>query len=474
VHEIDLSDPAVLRDPFAAYRAARERGPVARLVTPGFGSMWAVTGYHDARAMLSDPRFELTSNTYLLPGVPEHCVEYMHTMQEKNGAEHARLRRLVSPAFTARRAAEFRSRIEPIVERLLDDLPGHAVGGTVDLLAYFARPLPIDVIGELVGIDPADRATWREYGAAVAAGHGEAFAAAIPGIMRDSMAAVARRTTAPGADLLSELIGMHAADEDRLSDVELVTLVWHLVLTGQTPALLIANAVEALLEHPEQLAALRSDPGLDSPRRPKDQAPEAGRVPGLDSPRRPKDQAPEAGRVPGLDSPRRPKDQAPEAGRVPGLDSPRRPKDQAPEDGRAPGRMPEAVEELTRWCGPQLLSLPRFASADVEFAGVRIGKGEPVTAALAGANRDPRVFPDPDRLDLRRPSGRPAHLGYAHGPHFCLGAALARVQTEVALAGLLRRFPGLALPDGGAQRIPDPGAWRLTTLSVTLGPSLRS
>jgi cytochrome P450 len=417
VHEIDLSDPAVLRDPFAAYRAARERGPVARLVTPGFGSMWAVTGYHDARAMLSDPRFELTSNTYLLPGVPEHCLEYMHTMQEKNGAEHARLRRLVSPAFTARRAAEFRSRIEPIVERLLDDLPGHAIGGTVDLLAYFTRPLPIDVIGELVGIDPADRATWREYGAAVAAGHGEAFAAAIPGIMRDSMAAVARRTTAPGADLLSELIGMHAGDEDRLSDVELVTLVWHLVLTGQTPALLIANAVEALLEHPEQLAALRTDPGLDSPRRPKDQA---------------------------------------------------------PEDGRAPGRMPGAVEELTRWCGPQLLSLPRFASADVEFAGVRIGKGEPVTAALAGANRDPRVFPDPDRLDLRRPSGRPAHLGYAHGPHFCLGAALARVQTEVALAGLLRRFPGLALPDGGAQRIPDPGAWRLTTLSVTLGPSLRS
>jgi cytochrome P450 len=445
VHEIHLSDPAVLRDPFAAYRAAREHGPVARLVTPGFGSMWAVTGYHDARAMLADPRFELTSSTYLLPGVPEHCLEYMHTMQEKNGAEHARLRRLVSPAFTARRAAEFRPRIESIVERLLDDLPGHAVGGAVDLLTYFTRPLPIDVICELVGIDPADRETWREYGAAVAAGHGEAFAAAIPGIMRDSMAVVARRTTAPGPDLLSELIGMRAVDQDRLSDVELVTLVWHLVLTGQTPALLIANAVEALLAHPEQLAALRSDPVLDSPRRPEDQAPEGGRA---------------------VDSPRRPEDQAPEGGRA--VDSPRRPEDQAAEGGRAPGGMPAAVEELTRWCGPQLLSLPRFASADVEFAGVRIGKGEPVTAALASANRDPRVFPDPDRLDLRRPPGRPAHLGYAHGPHFCLGAALARVQTEVALSGLLRRFPGLALADGGAQRIPDPGAWRLTTLSVTL------
>jgi cytochrome P450 len=78
------------------------------------------------------------------------------------------------------------------------------------------------------------------------------------------------------------------------------------------------------------------------------------------------------------------------------------------------------------------------------------------------------VFTNPDRLDLRRPAGRPAHLGYAHGPHFCLGAALARVQTETALTALLRRFPGLALADGGADRVPDPGTWRLTALFVTI------
>lgn len=390
--EIDLSDPVVLRDPFTAYGRARERGPLARLVTPGFGAMCAVTRYEDAKAMLTDPRFELNASTYLRPEVPEHCLRYMRTMQEMEGFEHARLRRLVSPSFTARRAAEFRPHVTRIVDTLLDELAKQASTGTVDLLAHFARPLPIDVICELVGIPPEDRDTWRAYGAAIAAGHGPAFAQAIPAIMRDAVAAVARRTREPGADLLSELIGIHAEAQDRLSETELVTLVWHLVLAGQTPTNLIANAVETLLGHPDQLAALREDECL----------------------------------------------------------------------------MPGAVEELTRWCGPQLLSLPRYAREDTDVAGMPIRKAEPVTAALAAANRDPRVFTNPDHLDLRRPAGQPAHLGYAHGPHFCLGAALARVQTEVALTALLRRFPALALADGGAQRVPDPGTWRLTALVVTL------
>jgi cytochrome P450 len=316
----------------------------------------------------------------------------MRTMQEMDGPEHARLRRLVSSAFTARRAVEFRPRVTRIVDTLLDDLAEQADGDAVDLLAYFARPLPIDVICELVGIPPEDRATWRTYGAAVAAGHGPAFAEAIPAIMHDAATAVAHRTREPGVDLLSELIASHTEDQDRLSDVELVTLVWHLVLAGQTPTNLITNAVEALLGHPDQLAALRADESL----------------------------------------------------------------------------VPGAVEELTRWCGPQLLSLPRYAREDTDIAGIPIAKGEPVTAALACANRDPRVFTNPDQLDVCRPAGQPAHLGYAHGPHFCLGAALARVQTEVALTALLRRFPKLAIADGGAQRVPNPGTWRLTSLFVTL------
>jgi len=132
-----------------------------------------------------------------------------------------------------------------------------------------------------------------------------------------------------------------------------------------------------------------------------------------------------------------------------------------------PDLMPGAVEELTRWSGPQLLTITRYAREDVEFAGVPVEKGEPVTAAIVAANRDPRVFPDPDRLDLRRPTGPAGHLGYAHGPRFCLGAALARVETETALTAVLRRFPALARA-GEAHRVPDPGTWRLANLPITV------
>jgi cytochrome P450 len=394
VPEIDLTDPAVLRDPFTAYGRARERSPLARLMAPGFGPMWAVTRYQGARAMLADPRFQLNAASYMRPDVPEDCLPYMRTMQEMDGPEHTRLRRLAAPAFSARRAARLRPRIEPIVERLLDDLPRHADGGAVDLLAHFARPLPIDVICELVGIPAPDRPRWREYGAAVAAGSGQRFAEAIPGIMAAAKAAVTARRAEPGDDLIADLVSIQAEDRDRLSDAEMVTLVWHLVLAGQVPINLIANAVEALLTHPDQLAALREHPG----------------------------------------------------------------------------RMPGAVDELLRWCGPQLLAIPRYAREDVQIGGIPIAKGEPVTAAIVSANRDPRAFDDPDHLDISRPPGASGHLGFGHGPHFCLGAPLARAETEVALAALLRRFPDLALAVApqDVPRSPDPGTWRLTSLPVTL------
>ena len=129
-----------------------------------------------------------------------------------------------------------------------------------------------------------------------------------------------------------------------------------------------------------------------------------------------------------------------------------------------------AVEELTRWCGPQLLTIPRYPQEDIKIGGVLIRKGEPVTAAIAAANRDPRAFTDPEQLDITRTAGPPGHLGFAHGPHFCLGAPLARAQTQIALTALLRHFPDLALagPPGDGGHVSDPGTWRLASLPVTL------
>ncbi|MEU5876365.1 cytochrome P450 [Spirillospora sp. NPDC047279] len=394
--EIDLTDGEVVRDPFTAYGRARERAPLARLLMPGVTPWWVVARYEDARAMLGDPRFEINESSYMRPDVPDDCLPYMRTMSEMNGTEHARLRKLVSPAFNPRRAEEFRPRIEVIVGRLLDEVEEGAEDRVADLLPAFAKPLPMDVICELVGIPDADRTRWREYGATVAAGAGPEFAAAIPGIMAGAKAAITRRREEPADDLLADLIDAQAEDGDRLSDAEMVTLVWHLVMAGQTPTNLIANVVLTLLSRPGQLAALRADAGL----------------------------------------------------------------------------MPRAVEELTRWTGSTLLTVPRYAREDAEIAGTRIRKGEAVTVSVAAANRDPRVFDDPERLDVTRSSGTPAHLGFGHGPHFCLGASLARVQTQVALAGLLSRFPGLALAAGADPeklRAPDPGTWRVTALPVTLG-----
>jgi cytochrome P450 len=388
--EIDLTDPKVLTDPFAAYDHAREVSAVAKLVIPGFGPFWALTRYAEARAMLADSRFEVNSGSFLRPpGIPEHCLAYMETMAEKDGPEHLRLRRLVAPAFTPKRAAQLRPRLVTITERLLDELPGHAEDGVVDLVPHFARPLPIDVICELVGIAEADRPRWREYGAAVASGMGPDFAAAIPAIIEGAREAVARSRTEPGDDLIGDLVRAQAEDGDRLTDTELVTLVWHLVLGGQTPVNLIANAVEALLRHPDQLALLRADAAL----------------------------------------------------------------------------WPGAVEELMRWCSPQLLTTPRFAREDVEIDGELIRKGERVTAAVVAADRDPRAFTEPDRFDITR-SG-PAQLGFSHGPHFCLGASISRVQTEVALSGLFARFPGLALTED-VPRAPDGGTWRPARLLLAL------
>jgi cytochrome P450 PksS len=102
-----------------------------------------------------------------------------------------------------------------------------------------------------------------------------------------------------------------------------------------------------------------------------------------------------------------------------------------------------AVEELLRYAGPLELATERFVREDVSVAGVTIPRGAQVFAALASANRDGRQFPDPDRLDVTRDPNR--HLAFGLGPHFCVGAPLARLEGQVAIAALLRRTADLRL-----------------------------
>ena len=107
-----------------------------------------------------------------------------------------------------------------------------------------------------------------------------------------------------------------------------------------------------------------------------------------------------------------------------------------------PELMPSAVEELLRYESPSQYTA-RMACADVELGGRTILRRQAVIAVMGAANRDPDRFPDPDRLDLARTDNR--HLAFGWAAHFCFGAALARIEGEIAFAAILRRMPGMAL-----------------------------
>jgi cytochrome P450 len=108
-----------------------------------------------------------------------------------------------------------------------------------------------------------------------------------------------------------------------------------------------------------------------------------------------------------------------------------------------PSLMSSAVEELLRFDSPVERTITRWAAADAEVGGRTIRRGELVIAVIGSANRDESRFTDATSLDLGRTDNR--HVGFGRGPHYCLGAPLARLETEVALETLLRRLPGLRL-----------------------------
>jgi cytochrome P450 len=209
---------------------------------------------------------------------------------------------------------------------------------------------------------------------------------------------LADKRAEPADDLLSDLIAVRDTDTDtdtdggsgRLSEDELISLAFLILFAGyENTVQLIGNAVLALFDHPQQLAALRENPSQVS----------------------------------------------------------------------------AAVEEFARYDGPALLAIRRFPTEDITVGGVTVPAGDTVLLSLSAASRDPARFPDPDRLDLGREAS--GHLALGHGIHYCLGAPLARAETEIALVALLERFPELALAEGGLRWRRSLRARGLVALPVT-------
>jgi cytochrome P450 len=124
-----------------------------------------------------------------------------------------------------------------------------------------------------------------------------------------------------------------------------------------------------------------------------------------------------------------------------------------------------AVEELLRFEGPVALT-SRIPTEDIELAGVAIPKDDEVSLGLAAANRDPEVFPEPLRVDLGRSENR--HLAFGFGAHFCLGAALARLEGQIALGSAVARFPAMKLASDEIEWKPGIVLRGLTSLQVRL------
>jgi cytochrome P450 len=374
-------------DPYPHYAELHARGEAWH---PSRWSSVFVAGHAAIESVLRDPVFEMPGSTGLdesFPAWRDHPSMSKNAVSDLNGAEHTRVRGLMSRAFSQRRIAGLAPAITATTDGLLGDMADRGAGGEpVDFIRHFAYLLPVTVICDLIGIPRADRETFRPLAADLIGGlgarrHGQdalnvADAATVR--LNDYFAALAQeRRQRPRDDLISVLVQVHDAADGRLSNAELLDNLNTLLLAGfLTTTNLLGNGLAIMLGDPVTATMVRQ------------------------------------------------------------------------------GELATAafVEETLRFEAPVQISVRR-AAARTEIGGQPISPGTRVILMIGAGNRDPRRFENPDRFDPRRPDA--GVLSFGGGPHFCLGAALARLEATIAFDALLARFPGIA-PAGEMRRVPGP------------------
>ncbi|MFI9787372.1 cytochrome P450 [Kitasatospora sp. NPDC051984] len=258
-----FSDPAFYRDRYPVYAALRQRCPVARVPMGGSsGTATVVTSYDQARAALADLQLSKDTNAFFADRPSGRALHpaLASTMLNSDPPDHTRLRRLVTRAFTPARVQQLRPAVRTLAEELVD---GWSPGDRVDLMEGLAVPLPITVICRLLGVPAADHDRVRRWSLdLLATGDHERIDAASHALAEYMAALAAAKRTDPDEALLSALVSARGEDGDGLSELELVSLAVLLLVAGhETTTAAIGNSVLALLQHPDQLALLRSDPG---------------------------------------------------------------------------------------------------------------------------------------------------------------------------------------------------------------------
>ena len=254
----------------AALAALTAAGPAVRIPLPSGQFGWLVTGWAEVRQVLTHPHVVKEAGLLAGPFVPDLppgvAAGLFQQMLNRNPPDHGRLRRLVASAFTRRRVDALAPRIQELTDALLGRIDGAVADGRpVDLVEALAAPLPVQVIGDLLGVPERDFARFRSYTRPLVTGTlagRDAYVTAAVGMLDLLRELVAHRRVAPGDDLFSALVAVQEAG-DRLTEDELTSAGYLLLAAGhETTVNLIANGVHALLTHPDQLALLRERPDL--------------------------------------------------------------------------------------------------------------------------------------------------------------------------------------------------------------------
>ncbi len=396
-------------DPYPTYERLREEAPLYHNEQGGF---WALSRHADVMDAFRDAdtfsSAEGVSLDRAASGPNAHRTMSFLAMDEPM---HGRMRGLVSKAFTPRRVAELEPRIREIARAHLaeafsgeptpapDAEGASAVVGTIDFIDAFAGRLPMDVIAELLGLPPTDRAelrrlsdllVHREEGMADVPPEG--VAAAMELVVRYSELVGERRAN-PGDDLVSGLIAAEI-EGDHLTDDEIIGFLFLMVVAGnETTTKLLGNALWWTSRNPLQRDLVFGSSSADH--------------------------------------------------KTP--------------DGADPATcdlemVPNWVEETLRYdTSTQMLA--RVATRDVALHGGVIPAGDRVLLLVGSANRDPRVFDQPDRYDLHRPEPLPQLASFGFGRHFCLGASLARLEARVALEEFVRAVAEFEIDTDRVERV---------------------
>jgi len=388
---VDITAPAFKANPFPFYAQLRAEAPVfpvkLRAKLPIGGRAWLITRYDDVLNVLKDERFAKDRRNAMtpeqlnkLPWVPAMFKPLERNMLDLDSPDHTRLRALVHKAFTPLLIEQMRDQVQALTNELLDKVEPD---GRMDLIADFALPLPLTMIGRILGVPAADNHKFHRWTKTlISAGTNRNLFVLIPSVTRFMgymKKLIKQRRAYPKDDLITALV--QAKDgSDQLSEDEVLAMIFLLLIAGhETTVNLIGNGTLALLEHPDQMAKLRSEPE----------------------------------------------------------------------------HIKTAIEELVRYVCPVEMATERYAREDITIAGTTIPRGELVMAVIGSANRDPHYFDNPDSLDITRTNNK--HLAFGHGPHYCLGASLARLEGQIAISTLIQRMPNLRLSIA-----PDQLRWRGT------------